>query len=403
MTIAPMPLVPMPALDGTGTAPATSADGAGLAGETFGALLQAQRAQLGQVAGLAQPQGKAGAAGAATTDPEAGPEGEQAADTADAPTMTDGAPCTVPVLPAGLTVPVPAPVVTPPATSVEDGPAEAAILPAARVTQAAPTIPAAAGPEQVVSTGASADTADATGGLPGDEVAAPAPERAHPGFDGVEVTPADTTSNAPAAAATTVAPVSVAAAAGVADAPAPAPGPVSNPVLDQVTPVFTRLVSGPEGTHRMMLRLHPADLGEVHLTVTVRGDTVDVTVAARPEARDLLVGGSSELRGLLESVGRTATQITFRDLPGTGSAVQVIHTATGSQHGANPDGQAATQHGGGPDQGAGGSGRHRDGRPGTGATHGGNAAADAAATSATTTSPNRTAAGLVRGGLDVRM
>ena len=121
--------------------------------------------------------------------------------------------------------------------------------------------------------------------------------------------------------------------------PAAAPAP-ANPVVDQVAPVFTRMVSGPEGQHRMMLRLHPADLGEVHLTVTVRGDTVDVTVAATPEARELLTEGSSELKSLLDSVGRTADRLVFRDLPGTGTTVQVISTGTG---GANPDGQPAAQ------------------------------------------------------------
>jgi hypothetical protein len=160
----------------------------------------------------------------------------------------------------------------------------------------------------------------------------------------------------------------------------------------------------------MMLRLHPADLGEIHLTVRVTGDTVDVTVAARPEARQMLVDGHSELRGLLDSVGRTATQITFRDLPGTGTSVQVVQTG-GHQAGTNPDGQPGARQDGytagqrqdlsgrsGESGGNGhtGAGRAdqtssspRDGRPG------------APAETRPTTTPRT--AGHTRGGLDVRM
>ena len=166
--------------------------------------------------------------------------------------------------------------------------------------------------------------------------------------------------------------------------PAAAPAPV-NPVVDQVAPVFTRMVSGPEGQHRMMLRLHPADLGEVHLTVTVRGDTVDVTVAATPEARELLTEGSSELKSLLDSVGRTADRLVFRDLPGTGTTVQVISTGTG---GANPDGQPAAQSQAGSGE-SGRSGQH--GRDDLGRQHATGAPQDTEADRRTSTTTTRTA------------
>lgn len=91
----------------------------------------------------------------------------------------------------------------------------------------------------------------------------------------------------------------------------------AGPLMDQVTPVVSRLVSAGEGSHKLVLRLHPADLGEIQVTVTVRGEEVDVTVAAGREARELLAEGSSQLRSLLESVGRTAGSVSFRDLPGT--------------------------------------------------------------------------------------
>ncbi len=89
----------------------------------------------------------------------------------------------------------------------------------------------------------------------------------------------------------------------------------SAPVLAQVSPALARVVSRGDGEHRMMLKLHPADLGEVHLTVTVRGDHVDVEIAASPEAREVLREGSAHLRSLLESIGRSTGQLVLRDLP----------------------------------------------------------------------------------------
>ena len=63
-------------------------------------------------------------------------------------------------------------------------------------------------------------------------------------------------------------------------------------VLDQVLPALPRVVLRGEGTSRLTLKLHPADLGEVHVTVTVRGQEVDVTLAAGARAREALSEGS---------------------------------------------------------------------------------------------------------------
>lgn len=105
-------------------------------------------------------------------------------------------------------------------------------------------------------------------------------------------------------------------AATIEDAAGSKPAPAgTSPVLTQVVPVLSRVVSRGDGEHRMMLRLHPADLGEVHLTVTVRGDHVDVEIAAGAEAREVLREGSTQLRSLLESIGRTTGQLVLRDLP----------------------------------------------------------------------------------------
>lgn len=118
-------------------------------------------------------------------------------------------------------------------------------------------------------------------------------------------------------------------------------------LLGQVSPTLTRLVSRGDGEHRMTLRIHPADLGEVHLTVTVRGDRVDVDIAASPEARELLRDGLTSLRAMLDPTGRGGGQLVLRDLPTT--------PATGQSPAADPG------PGGGPGGGA-------DGRPASSGT-----------------------------------
>lgn len=132
-------------------------------------------------------------------------------------------------------------------------------------------------------------------------------------------------------------PVSGAQAAPRPSAPAGPTGTSTAAVLDQTMPVVNRLVSRGDGTHRITLRLHPADLGEVRVTVTVRADKVDVTLAAGATARDALAAGSAQLRGLLADTGHTPGALTLRDLP-AGSApsaqVQLGQAAQASQAGA---------------------------------------------------------------------
>ena len=129
-----------------------------------------------------------------------------------------------------------------------------------------------------------------------------------------------TTGPTPVPATGTI-PVPTLAAPGPAEA-APAPGQRSA-VLDQVLPTVPRVVLRGDGTSRLTLKLHPADLGEVHLTVTVRGHQVDVTMAAGARAREALDEGTARLRGLLEGIGHTAGQVVVRELaspPGTANA-----------------------------------------------------------------------------------
>lgn len=413
MTITPM--APMPTLGTDPAAPTVAGDGAGA--ETFGVLIAAQ---LGRLAEPAAPGPQA-----VTSDARA-----EAADEDDDVTLPEQAhSATMPCAPSqvvlaapGLAVaavaagPVPAPTPSPlvadaPAEGETEGTEVAAIDGRPAEDHGRPVeapghtvvLPARAAVQPHAHPGGEAAAATDAPVLPELRLAAPAA----PGATAVVATAVPTT-EAPATVQpatptppTGVTPVVTPLAATVpvvTPDPAAAPAP-ANPVVDQVAPVLTRMVSGPEGQHRMMLRLHPADLGEVHLTVTVRGDTVDVTVAAAPEARELLTEGSSELKSLLDSVGRTADRLVFRDLPGTGTTVQVISTGTG---GANQDGQPTAQ----PQAGFGEPGRSgQHGRDDLGRRHATGTAQDSEVDRRTsTTTPNRTHAdGLVRGGLDVRM
>ena len=110
-------------------------------------------------------------------------------------------------------------------------------------------------------------------------------------------------------------------------------------VIDQVLPAVPRVVLRGDGTSRLTLRLHPADLGEVHLTVTVRGNQVDVTMAAGAQAREALADGSDRLRGLLQDIGHTTGQVVVRDLPGASASVGQQPESPRAQTGAQTAGQ----------------------------------------------------------------
>lgn len=111
----------------------------------------------------------------------------------------------------------------------------------------------------------------------------------------------------------------------------------SSMVTDQVFPQVARLVSRGDGMHRLALRLHPADLGEVKVVMTVKAGVVDVTLHAGAAAREALRDGSPQLRSLLELTGATAGQLVVRDLVTTGSpAAQQLGQQLGQQTGQQP-------------------------------------------------------------------
>jgi flagellar hook-length control protein FliK len=151
------------------------------------------------------------------------------------------------------------------------------------------------------------------------------------------------------------------AVAGTATAAAQNLSTPATAVLDQVLPTLPRMVSRGDGTHSLTLKLHPADLGEVHLTVTVKNGTVDVTLAAGAAARDALRDGAGQLRSILDVTGHTAGQLVIRDLPTTTAAPAAATDTTLT-------GQTFTDAGGGrgqqPDAGPGrGSAPHSGARP----------------------------------------
>jgi flagellar hook-length control protein FliK len=95
----------------------------------------------------------------------------------------------------------------------------------------------------------------------------------------------------------------------------PATSGSGNAVTAQVFPEIPALVTRGEGTQSITLKLHPADLGEVRVTVTVKNGLVDVTLSAGPEAQEALRTGSGELRSLLDLTGVATGQLIVRDLP----------------------------------------------------------------------------------------
>jgi len=164
-----------------------------------------------------------------------------------------------------------------------------------------------------------------------------------------------TTDTTSANAVSSVAPAG--AAAGATSANGTSTGPAAT-VVDQVLTTIPRMVQRGDGTSRLILKLHPADLGEVHVTVTVKGGAVDVSLAADARAREALGAGSDRLRGLLESLGHTSGQVVVRELPG-GPGAATGSGQLGGQTGNQPGGSWTQSWG----QGAG----QPHGQPGTSA------------------------------------
>jgi flagellar hook-length control protein FliK len=144
-----------------------------------------------------------------------------------------------------------------------------------------------------------------------------------------------------AAPANPVASVPVVATADAAGTPAP------RPVVHQVIPEVTRLVTTGEGVHRVTLELNPKALGEVKVVLTVRNGDVHVRLAAGSEAREALAHSAAELTRALEHIGVKDHRLTLAELPGVAaSASTQTFSDTTEQQGQNASftGRFDTEH-----------------------------------------------------------
>lgn len=253
-----------------------------------------------------------------------------------------------------------------PASQARAGAAEQpGALPSATPT-ASPTTTA----PSTSTTGAVAAPAGTTG-----EPATASPASAAPGAAAAG-SPADRGSEAAIAstaastndAGAVASPAATVGAAGAAAASATSPGTSGAAVTGQVFPQIPALVSRGEGRHSITLRLHPADLGEVRVTVTIKNGAVDVTMAAGAEARQALRAGSGDLRTLLELAGAATGQVVIRDLPSAPAAQPSASTAFSMADNGRGDGAAAQ---GDADTTAGEGGTEHEGRGGSAQTSSG--------------------------------
>ncbi len=351
MTITPLPVAPAGSHGRTGASGKTSQPGQGSEGGDFAALLDAHL--VDPVPVDAAPSDTPSAEAAAPDAAEVVPGSLES--------MLAGSLAQPATTPAGNPGPTDAVTAEAEHPGVTGAGSTATVLPPAAESQPHPAPAARPGDTEGTALHPSTTGLDAASGpMPDAGQAAPSAEPAHvaPRPDGATDGSARSVDPGPQAAtdvatampgAGPAAPSTVAAAPGAAEARTPATS--QSPLLDQVTPVLSRVVSRGDGEHRMMLKLHPADLGEVHLTVTVRGDQVDVEIAAGAEAREVLRDGAGQLRSLLESIGRSTGQLVFRDLSAPSAPTPLPGSSAG---GPGPDGRATTyEHG---DHG------HRDGR-----------------------------------------
>lgn len=231
--------------------------------------------------------------------------------------------------------------------------------------------------------------------------AGPVPEDTVPAAAGLGERGADAAPTAPTTTPTGPAATAPATAAPVVPATtptAPAEGARPVPVVSQVVPEVTRLVSRGDGVHRLTMRLQPEGLGDVRVTLTVRDGEVDVRLAAGDDARRALLEGAPELRRVLELAGATEARVLVRDLAGsTAPGGQQAWSQAGPQPG-HQDSSTGTHGTGGGDASGRGEGGEQDQHA---RTRGGAAARDGLTDGATTLRPDPT--GRAPRGVDLTM
>jgi flagellar hook-length control protein FliK len=335
-------LAPAPAAPAPGSTPAPAGQPGSAAAALFGLLVD-------QHLGAATPTVEGAADPATAGTPVVGPadaveeDADDAAADGSTPTAPDATASGGLAALAGFPV-VALPVLSQTATPTQDGHDE----PAGSRSEASDTVDASEPTGATFTSAVRTDPATVVPATGQGTAQATAPDTATlVPVDPSAAAPTPTAPTTPSAAGVSAAgltPVVAATTTGGATATPTSPDAATrSAVLDQVLPALPRVVQRGEGTSRLTLKLHPADLGEVHVTVTVRGQEVDVTLAAGARAREALSEGSSRLRGLLEGIGHTTGQVVLRDLPGGSAPVQPAPGQQPAGTGPNTGGQSFGQ------------------------------------------------------------
>ncbi|CAA9401154.1 flagellar hook-length control protein FliK, partial [uncultured Nocardioides sp.] len=125
-------------------------------------------------------------------------------------------------------------------------------------------------------------------------------------------------SAAPAAPPAPVAPVLTAPVHG---GPSHVPDQVTAQVFPEIGRLALRASSAGEGVHRITLNLHPETLGDVRVTLVVRGGEMKVSIHAATEAGRIMADSLPELRRLLTAAGAGDASLAVRDTTAGGATM----------------------------------------------------------------------------------
>lgn len=217
-----------------------------------------------------------------------------------------------------------------------------------------------------------APAATSAGRPAGEPPAAPGGPTGPPTGPEVAAQPAGQAPTTPVAVASAAAQAALPAVpVATSSAAAPPAAPVAHaPVMAQVVPEVTRLVSRGNGVHRLTMRLQPEALGEVRVTLTVRDGGVQVHLSGGEDAARALAEGAPELRRVLELAGAEA-RVVVRDLTGQQSTPLPQPSAGGADQDASYDARGSdTSSPDTPGGNDGQQGHHARTRGGAGATDG---------------------------------
>lgn len=242
----------------------------------------------------------------ATTGPLPGPATgtPTTVPTTTLPTTATATP--TPAAPAGATGPAPTPPVTGTSTSATT-PTPATATPQPAPAPAVPAVPAAT--PHAPPTPAATPNANAAQPVPIDPQPAVVSHRSQPTLaddTGRQTGPNGTLAVVPAQAPAAGQPTGAAAATGPTATPAAIPAPPH----EQIAHVLGPLRHAPDGSYNLTVHLHPADLGNVDVSVSLRDGTVTMQLHADDAAaRDLLRDSLGELRRELENAGLRAGEL----------------------------------------------------------------------------------------------